>query len=279
MFVDADDYIETDLLSNLSKYMDRGIEIIKYNIEIKSRNEPKRAKKRIVTNIYPMDKSKKRNGYKLHNVKKRANQKFEKKNQPQIKNKKKNQPQIKKSTGEEVFNDICFKEKFLDSPCLYLIKKELIERTKLEFEEDCYHEDFGLLPQLIINAKTMVVTDYRGYIYIQSENSIMRNRDYQKSIKKVKDKLMLYDKMLDNIKYFNVDKKTIKNLKQYYTNSIISSLNNLENKERRIFIKQIKKKKLIKNIQIKNVKQLVRRIILDLNMDLYLRHIRKSDAI
>ena len=90
--------------------------------------------------------------------------------------------------GQTAFNKLCFEDKYLDSPCLYVIKKELFKRTKLKFEKNVYHEDFGLIPSLIVNAKSFVATDYCGYHYSQTDDSIIRTNDYEKEIKKVNDK-------------------------------------------------------------------------------------------
>ena len=92
-------------------------------------------------------------------------------------------PTFEITNGEEAFNKLCFKDKYLDSPCLYLIKKELFDRTNLKFEKNIYHEDFGLIPLLLINARTVVSTDIYGYNYYQSDNSIMRDKSDEKQIK------------------------------------------------------------------------------------------------
>ena len=139
-------------------------------------------------------------------------------------------PTFEAKNGEEAFNKLCFKDKYLDSPCLYLIKKELFERTNLYFEKNVYHEDFGLIPLLLANAKTVVSTDIYGYNYFQSENSIMRNEDYSKQLKKVNDKLFLYEQLKKKIDGMNLKQNTIDNLLEYYTNSIILAIKDLKKK-------------------------------------------------
>lgn len=69
---------------------------------------------------------------------------------------------------------------------LYLFdKKEVYIKNNLYFERT-YHEDFGLMPFIIVNSKTMVSTPYFYYSYIQEENSIMRNNDKEKEKIKIK---------------------------------------------------------------------------------------------
>ena len=172
-------------------------------------------------------------------------------------------------TGQEAFNDLCFKDVFLDSPCLYLIKKELFNRTELKFEKNVYHEDFGLIPQLLVNAKTTVITEYYGYKYIQTDNSIMRNGDYLKKIKKVEDKFRLYDILLKNINRYNLTNQTKHNLFIYYTNGIIQAMSNLKKSDRKIFNKRLKKN--LRNFKPRNWKQIIKKIILKFDIELYFR--------
>ena len=168
--------------------------------------------------------------------------------------------------GEEGLNKLCFKDKYLDSPCLYLIKKELFERTGLNFEKDVYHEDFGLIPLLIANAKSIVSTKIYGYNYFQSENSIMRNNDYLKHIKKVEDKFFLYDKIYEKLEKMNLKKETKQNLLEYYTNSIISGIKDLKTNDRNSFKKEIMEKGMIDNLRVRNLKQKIRKELIKLRL-------------
>lgn len=179
-------------------------------------------------------------------------------------------PVFEKTTGEEAFNKLYSQDNLLDSPCLYIIKKELLKRTKLEFKRT-YHEDFGLIPLLIISSKSIVSTPYYFYQYIQVQNSITRNNDYKKTILKMKDAIAHYDNMIKTISNLKLQKRTEENVKIYYTNAIILKLKELEEEDQTKFIKEIKKRKMTKNIKVKNLKQLIKRIILNINIKLYLK--------
>ena len=173
-------------------------------------------------------------------------------------------PTFEAKNGEEAFNKLCFKDKYLDSPCLYLIKKELFERTNLYFEKNIYHEDFGIIPLLLANAKTVVSTDTYGYNYFQSENSIMRNEDYSKQLKKVNDKFFLYEQLKKKFDGMNLEQNTKENLLEYYTNSIILTIKDLRKEDRKIYEKIIKEKGILKNLRVKNLKQMIKRIKLSI---------------
>lgn len=180
-------------------------------------------------------------------------------------------PVFSKLSGEDAFNKLCFKDIFLDSPCLYLIKKEFLEKTNLRFEKNVYHEDFGLIPELILNANSVVSTDYYGYNYIQTEDSIMRNNDYSKEIKKANDKMFHYYNLEKNLSNYEILDNTRDNIFSYYTNSIIQSIKHLNYDDRAIFEKKIKEQGLIKNIKPKSFKQKLKKFILERNIELYIK--------
>ncbi len=161
--------------------------------------------------------------------------------------------------GEDGFNKLCFEDKYIDSPCLYLIKKELFERTNMKFEKNVFHEDFGLIPILLANARTTVSTDIYGYNYFQSHNSIMRNENYSIQLEKINDKFILYDNLKLELKNMNLKSNTCENLLEYYTNSIILGVNDLKKDDRKIFMKKIKEKSMLNNLKVRNIKQVIKK--------------------
>ena len=215
IFVDVDDYIDNNLLENLSKYIDEGYDLIKYKITFVSEN-----------------------GEEIKKVK---------------------GPVFENLTGEEAFNKLCFEDVLVDSPCVYLIKKEIFIENDLTFKENTYHEDFGLIPRVILMAKKVASCNIYGYFYVQSENSIMR--DEKKSVKKAYDKLSHYDDMAQYLENFDISKRTKKNVMIYYTNSLVMSLKDLKDKDYDDFLKELKIRKIHKNIKVRNFKQLIKRIV------------------
>jgi glycosyltransferase involved in cell wall biosynthesis len=235
MFVDVDDYIDENLLSNLNKYINQGIELIKYKMKI-------------------IDLDQKEMKY--------------------------TGPCFETISGEEAFNKLCFEDRYLDSPCLYLIKSELLRRENLKFEEDMYHEDFGLIPRLITKSKSVVSTKYYGYYYVQTRESIMRNQDYKKAVKKANDKFIHYKNLIKSLNIESIEdstgKLTRKNLKIYYTNSVILSLKDLNKKDRQELERKIKECKMIENLEVTNIRQFIKKCILNISIDWYLKLIKSK---
>lgn len=182
-----------------------------------------------------------------------------------------NGPIFNDFTGEEAFNLLAFSDVLLDSPCVYAFKKELFTENDFKFKVGTEHEDFGLIPHVLLKAKSVTSIDNYGYCYVQSKNSITRNENYEKTLKKFNDALSHYDSTIDFINKNDLNEKTKKNVKTYYTNAIILKLKELKKEDLKLYIQKIKKRKMVKNIQVHNLKQLVKKLILIINMKLYIK--------
>lgn len=176
-----------------------------------------------------------------------------------------------KINGQEAFNKLYCTDVLLDSPCVYLYKRDYLLKNNFKFKVGTYHEDFGLIPLIVVKADSVVSIDYYGYYYVQRNDSITRNENYEKTLKRMRDSLIQYDNMLQQIKIYNLDKITEENIKIYYTNAIILKLKELNKKDQYIFIKEIKQRKMFSNIKIRNIKQLIKKVILLLNVRWYLK--------
>ena len=186
-----------------------------------------------------------------------------------------NGPTFENKTGEQGFKLLYCTDVLLDSPCVYAIKKEIFTKNKLEFKAGTEHEDFGLIPFVIVLAKTMISIDFYGYQYVQVEGSITRNTDYSKTKKKANDALKQYDDALEKINRYGLNKEIAKILKVYYTNAILLKIETLKVKDQKQYIKEIRKRKMPNNIKATSVKQAMKKLILSLNIKWYLNLRRK----
>lgn len=180
-------------------------------------------------------------------------------------------PIFSKVQGEQAFNMLAFEDVLLDSPCVYFIKKELFVNNHLAFKVGTEHEDFGLIPLILLKANTVISVPNYGYYYVQSEDSITRNEEYPKTIKKFQDVLSHYDNMLSFIEQETFQEVTKQNIKTYYTNAILLKLKELKRGDQDTYLKEIKKRKMIDNIQVYNIKQLLKKMILKCNVRWYLK--------
>lgn len=181
-------------------------------------------------------------------------------------------PIFEKCSGKEAFEKLCTTDKFLDVSCIYLYQRKFFSENKFKFELNTYHEDFGLIPWVLINANSVVSTEYFGYYYLKRENSITSTEDAQKEEKKAYDTLKHYDnaiKRIDECTSFN--EHEIMLYKRYYTNCLLLKTESLKGRQKSDFIKCIKSRKVYKNIKPENFKQLIKNIIIRISITLYLK--------
>lgn len=183
-------------------------------------------------------------------------------------------PTFGRVIGEDAFAKLCTQDKFLEVACIYLYRKEFFIKENFKYEVGTYHEDFGLTPWIIINSESVVSTNVYGYCYLQRENSITTNKNPEKEIKKAYDVLKHFDNAIKNISDTKTSEQTQMLWKRYYTNSLILKANALENQDRNDFIKEIKKRKVYKNIKAENIKQLVKKVMIAINIKAYLKMVK-----
>jgi glycosyltransferase involved in cell wall biosynthesis len=180
-------------------------------------------------------------------------------------------PVFETTKGEEAFSKMCFTDQLMETACIYLYKTELLKKNQFRFSKGLYHEDFGLIPLIILKAETFVSTGICGYNYVQSSNSITRNEDYQKTKRKVYDLLTHYDKITEQMERYDIKQETKQDVRIFCTNAILLRLNELTKEDKKELIKEIRKRKMQKNIIVRNPKQLLKRIVLEISISAYLK--------
>lgn len=180
-------------------------------------------------------------------------------------------PIFEKCSGEEAFKKLYTTDTFLEVSCIYLYRRDFYINKGFEFELNAYHEDFGLIPWIIINAQTVVSTEYFGYFYLKRENSITYVTRPEKEKKKAYDILKHYDNAISRISNAELKDDAKMMFKRYYTNVLLLKVENLKEREQKEFIKDIKTRKVYKNIKPDNIKQLLKRILVRININLYIK--------
>ena len=162
------------------------------------------------------------------------------------------------TTGEHGFNNLFGIDNLLDCLWNYAIKKELM----IEFPSGTYHEDFAIMPLVILNAKSFVSIDKREYYYVQSKNSIMRERNKEKTRKKLQDKLKHFDNLIKEVNKMDLQKMTKENFGIYAVNSLLAVVKDLDGEDKTFYKKELKKRKIWRYIKIRNLKQLIKKCII-----------------
>ena len=166
------------------------------------------------------------------------------------------------TSGEQGFNNLFGKDNLIDCLWNYAIKKDLM----IEFPSGTYHEDFATMPLIILNAKSFVSIDKREYFYVQSKNSIMREKNSKKTRKKLQDKLGHFDNLIKKVNEMDLQKLTKENFEIYAVNSMLTVVKDLIGEEKRFYKKELKKRKVWRYIRIRNLKQLIKKIIIAIKL-------------
>ena len=87
----------------------------------------------------------------------------------------------------------------------------------------------------------------------------------------MEDCLEHYDNMVETIEKFELSKSAKEDIKIYYTNGILLKLKELKETDKDRYIEEIKKRKFRQNIKVRNLKQLFKKIVLIINLKLYLK--------
>ncbi len=190
---------------------------------------------------------------------------------------------VENISGIELFEKLAFNDPLFVMPSLYAIRLECMEKNNFKFMIGKYHEDYELIPKIIINASKVKSIDIPLYNYILTEGSITRTTDTNKTIKKAEDTLEIYIKS----KEYGMNK--IKNKKdrdifiQFYTVGLLekgkeiykkaNDLNDDKLKEYgREYVQKLNSEKLYKNIKYPyfNIKTLIKKFIIKYRIEKYL---------
>lgn len=147
-------------------------------------------------------------------------------------------------TGEDAFSIIC-NYHFVENAWAYLYKKSYLEKNNFIFKKGTIHEDFGLIPLVIIKAKIVNSISYIGYNYVQRDGSIMSQKNYEKTKKKVNDFYNHYLFLIKEIDKTNLDSKVFKS---FISNSLILKICELERNDYKEYKRLLKEQKVYDNI-------------------------------
>lgn len=138
---------------------------------------------------------------------------------------------------DKVFDALC-KSHYIEIACAYCYNKNFWIRNNFKFLEGTYHEDFGLIPLVLLKSNFVKCIDVIGYNYVIRDNSIMTSNDYNKIVKKANDFLIHFKKLKkESIKITN----DLSTFNSYIANSVIIKSTTLKGKDYKKYVKELKK--------------------------------------
>ena len=167
--------------------------------------------------------------------------------------------------GVDAFTEIC-KYHIVDAACPYAIKRDYWNKNKFAFKQGMVHEDYGLIPLIIIKADVVNSIEYIGYNYVQRPMSTMNNKDYDKVKKKVSDMFEHYKYLVSEINKTKLDSKVFKS---FAANSAILKICELKGKDYKEFKKKLKEEKVYDNLLVNTLPRKVKRQFLKISPKLF----------
>lgn len=157
--------------------------------------------------------------------------------------------------GSDALTNLIESKIMFEMAWMYAYKKDYILNFK--FEEGKYHEDFGLIPIMILNSNKISSINYPGYVYNRiNETSITAYTSLEKEYKKASDTLYFFKKVKE--------KETNKYVLSFYANGTLSRIKNLKKPYKNKYMKELKKEKVYDYILTDNFKRKTKKIILKL---------------
>lgn len=164
-------------------------------------------------------------------------------------------------SGPEAFSIIC-NYHFVENAWAYLYKKSYLEENNFTFKKGTIHEDFGLVPLVIMKASNVNSISYIGYNYVQREGSIMSQKNYEKTKKKVDD---FYNHYLFLIKEIDKTELDSKLFKSFISNSLILKICELEGKDYKQYKKLLKEQGVYDNILVDTTSRKIKKTLFKLS--------------
>ena len=169
--------------------------------------------------------------------------------------------------GEDAFS-LLSKYHFVENAWCYTYRRKYYQQEKFAFQAHTVHEDFGLIPLVIIKAKKVHSISYIGYNYYRRSGSIMNNHEDRFAKKKVNDFYHHYLFLKKEIEKVDAD-TTI--FKSFIANSMILKICELNKKDYQLYLKRIKKKKVYDDLLTDTFQRKIKKILLEISPRLFNR--------
>lgn len=171
-------------------------------------------------------------------------------------------PVFNNLSGIEAFKEIV-KNKYVEPAWLYLYRKDFYIKNNFSFIAHVYHEDFGLIPKVIVKAEKVTSISFPGYNYLKRENSIIN--DESKTNKKINDLLVLGRLLL-------FEKTDSKEYYGFIANSLISSYKRIKDTSKKEeYYHNLKELKIWNYLMKDTFKRKIKYFICKTNLKLYLK--------
>lgn len=175
-------------------------------------------------------------------------------------------------TGSNVLLKLIEIKSLLEPAWLYAYRRQFWIENNFKYMKNIYHEDFALTPYILSKAKHVKVIDDNMYYYVQVQNSITRDTNYNKIRKKVYDMMLgfefNYEKINNNAELSDEFKRVFNS---YLANIVINKGQELNNSDKKEYYLDLKKRKIYDLLIADSIPRKLKKLLLKLNRKLYFK--------
>ena len=181
--------------------------------------------------------------------------------------------------GKKAFIYMRKKKMGIDPPWFYIIKKQYWKENKFEFAPGKLIEDFGLIPLVVIKAKTFLFSNEPIYYHVKRENSLMTNNDYERLVKRANDTICHYDYLIEAINNFYGKNDFAKKVYiQYVTDRVFEPLlKYLKENEKKKLCEEIEKRNMISKLKVYSLKSFLKKVLYSMILYVYKKEEKNAE--
>lgn len=158
----------------------------------------------------------------------------------------------------------------IDPAWIYAYNKEFFIKNDFKYVYNKVHEDYGLTPFILLLANTIISIDYVGLNYVQREGSITNNNNIDKVKRKMNDVIWQYNNLINQINNANKEKNEKEIILIYVVDGLCRKYSTLPKELKKQYKKVLKKSKIYISLPSNNIKRIIKKYALMLNINLYL---------
>lgn len=162
---------------------------------------------------------------------------------------------------------------YSNSACCYAFNSAFWKKYNFKFEKGRVHEDFGLIPLVLLLSNSMYAIDENLYNYVMRGQSITNGAE--KNWRRAEDMLYHYDNLMEIVNKYEINNDSLSIYKSYISNGLISFSKNLSGKDLKKYIVELKKRNICNNLIEDSFKRKIKKILLKLNMNLFIKFFNK----
>ena len=179
--------------------------------------------------------------------------------------------QMFKITGVDALEKLIDEKKLFEAAGLYAYKTSFFKKNNFKYELNKFHEDFGLTPYILFKANFVSFIPNCLYNYVQSDNSITRNDNYDITKKRVYDILFHYDNLHKLFMKSDMDINFRKKINAFLANVIINNAKKLNKRDLLHYLHELKERNVSSELLDDTFVRKLKKKIIKIDIRLYLK--------